>query len=397
MRPSEDTEKSHTSDRRAGNAGAADIICCQPSSGNHDTMDNMTMADKEDSENVTKPAVGGEADIEAEEDELSELYYKPLTVYATSDDEGKQVRTLLQRRLGVSRKLLSQVKLTEHGLTLNGRRVYTTAIVSAGDVVQLRMLREESDDILPEDIPIRIVYEDEYLLIVNKPAGLIVHPTHGHYTGTLANGVVRHWQTAGEKVRFRPIHRLDEETSGLVAIAKTSYVHQQLSEQLQAGTVDKQYLAFVHSIPEPSSGTVQGPIDRDPDRPHYRIVTPDGYPSVTHYETVRTYRWGERSGDAASLVRLKLETGRTHQIRVHMRHIGCPLIGDKMYSIEKLTVQLLEEAAGRQALHAERLGLTHPMTKQRMEWQAPLPDEFITLERILSEMAEGDRSSSDRS
>ncbi|MCU6710314.1 RluA family pseudouridine synthase [Paenibacillus sp. J5C_2022] len=326
---------------------------------------------------------------------MSEKYYKPLTVHATTDDEGKQVRTVLQRRLGVSRKLLSQVKLTEHGLTVNGRRVYTTAIVSAGDIIQLRMLREESDDILPEDIPIRIIYEDEYLLIVNKPAGMIVHPTHGHYTGTLANGVVRHWKTVGEKVRFRPIHRLDEDTSGLVAIAKTGYVHQQLSEQLQAGTVDKQYLACVYSIPAPSDGTVQGPIDRDPERPHYRIVTPDGYPSVTHYETVRTYKWGERTGGAASVVRLKLETGRTHQIRVHMRHIGCPLIGDKMYSIEPLTVQELEAAVGRQALHAERLGLTHPMTKQWMEWQAPLPEEFMELDRILSRMAEGDTCSND--
>ncbi|MDQ6422996.1 RluA family pseudouridine synthase [Paenibacillus sp. LHD-117] len=311
---------------------------------------------------------------------LSLRYYDPLVAIVSAQDHGKDVRTVLERRLGVSRKLLSQVKLTEHGLTLNECRVYTSAKVSEGDVIRLRMEREESDDILPEALPLDIVFEDDSLLIVNKPAGIVVHPTHGHYTGTLANAVVHHWKSRGERVRFRPIHRLDEDTSGLVAIAKTGYVHQQVSEQLQAGEVDKLYRAYVYGLPEPLRGTVNEPIDRDTDRPHLRVVRGDGYPSVTHYEVVESF---ESEGKLAVAVRLKLETGRTHQIRVHMRHIGCPLIGDKLYGPDDGGAESWEQAAGRQALHAETLGFTHPMTRERMEWHAPLPPELLKLERLL--------------
>ncbi|RJX41561.1 RluA family pseudouridine synthase [Paenibacillus pinisoli] len=308
-------------------------------------------------------------------------YYAPLVVEVTDADDGKQVRTILERRLGVSRKLLSQVKLTEHGLTVNEQRVYTTAIAKAGDMIRLRMEQEESEDILPQPIPIEVVYEDDDLLIVNKPAGMIVHPTHGHYLNTLANGVVHHWKEKGERVRFRPIHRLDEETSGLVAIAKTGYVHQQLSEQLQAGAVTKLYRAYVYGVPEPAAGTIDEPIDRDDEQPHLRVVRPDGYPSVTHYEVIASYSGSGESGAAS--VWLKLETGRTHQIRVHMRHIGCPLIGDKFYGSEHGRVEEWELAAGRHALHAEILGFVHPITKVPMEWHAPLPAELAMLEQLL--------------
>lgn len=332
-----------------------------------------------------------EMDDAARAAELEARYYRPLVVAVEARDAGKDVRTVLARRLGVSRKLLSQVKLTEHGLTVNERRAYTTAKVAEGDVIRLRMEREESDDIMPEPMPLDIVYEDEDLLIVNKPAGLIVHPTHGHYTGTLANGVVHHWRQRGERVRFRPIHRLDEETSGLVAIAKTSYVHQQLSEQMQAGTVAKLYRAYVYGMPQPLAGAVNEPIDRDPERPHIRIVTPSGYPSITHYETAECFAGAGDGGSAqgqaarAAAVKLRLETGRTHQIRVHMRYLRCPLIGDKLYGPGEAGVPAWEKAAGRQALHAETLGFVHPMTGKRMEWHAPLPPELRKLEAVLRE------------
>lgn len=319
--------------------------------------------------------------------DINERYYPPLVVEAKEEDAGKDVRKVLERRLGVSRKLLSQVKLTEHGLTVNEQRVYTTAKVAAGDIIRLRMEREESDDILPQPIPIDIVYEDADLLIVNKPAGMIVHPTHGHYTGTLANGVVHHWREKGEKVRFRPIHRLDEETSGLVAIAKTGYVHQQLSEQLQAGEVTKLYRAYVYGVPAEREGVVDEPIDRDKEQPHLRVVTSGGYPSLTRYEVIESFEGA--NGMCAASVKLKLETGRTHQIRVHMKHIGCPLIGDKMYGPAENGEAAWEAAAGRQALHAETLGFTHPMTRQRMEWSATLPPELDKLERLLRGEREG--------
>ncbi|XEC93452.1 RluA family pseudouridine synthase [Paenibacillus tarimensis] len=310
-------------------------------------------------------------------------YYPPLELIIVPEDDGKMVRTVLERRLGVSRKLMSRLKLTEEGIMLNGKRVYTTERVEAGDRLTLRMEQETSDDILPEPMPLDIVFEDEALLIVNKPAGIIVHPTHGHYTGTLAGGVVHYWREKGEKFRFRPIHRLDQDTSGLVAIAKNPYVHQQLSEQMQRGEVEKAYCAFVYGAPEPQAGTVNEPIDRDPEMPHVRIVTASGYPSVTHYETARTY--GNRE---AALVRLSLETGRTHQIRVHMLHIGCPLIGDKMYRSKEGApmpqwAAEAEETVSRQALHALRLAFVHPYSKRRVEYIAPLPEDLIRLEHLL--------------
>ncbi|QYR22943.1 RluA family pseudouridine synthase [Paenibacillus sp. sptzw28] len=314
-------------------------------------------------------------------------YYKPLILEVAAEDDGKTVRTVLERRLGVSRKLLSRLKLTEHGITLNGRRVYTNERVRQGDSLALRMEQEQSDDILPEPMPLDIVYEDPELLIVNKPPGIVVHPTHGHYTGTLANGVVHHWRERGEIVRFRPIHRLDEETSGLVAIAKNPYVHQQLSEQMQSGEVDKRYRAYVYGRPAAASGTVDAPIDRNPEAPHIRIVMPEGYPSVTHYETEAIYGDG-----AAAKVKLKLETGRTHQIRVHMKYIGCPLIGDKLYgyAAEEGAAEggsaELEAAVRRQALHAATLGFTHPITRKYIEFEADLPQDLRRLEATLREL-----------
>ncbi|MFC4099559.1 RluA family pseudouridine synthase [Paenibacillus xanthanilyticus] len=311
-------------------------------------------------------------------------YYPPLSVLVEAKDAGMMVRTLVERRLGVSRKLLSRLKLTEHGITVNGRRVYVNDRVQEGDLVELRMEQERSDDILPEPMSLDIVFEDADLLVVNKPPGIVVHPTHGHYTGTLANGVVHHWQERGEVVRFRPIHRLDEDTSGLVAIAKTPYVHQQLSEQLQAGEVYKSYYAYVYGAPPANAGTVDEPIDRDPESPHIRIVTPDGYPSVTHYETASVFGYG-----IASKVKLKLETGRTHQIRVHMKHIGCPLIGDAMYGFaapDRLADGLpkLEGLVERQALHAAVLGFTHPIRREWMQWEASLPEDLSSLEAALA-------------
>ncbi len=305
----------------------------------------------------------------------------------TAREQGWTLKTLMSTRLGVSRKLTSRLKMTERGITLNGERVYISAHVQEGDVVELRMEREESDDILPEKMSLDILYEDRDLLIINKAAGVIVHPTHGHYTGTLANGVVQHWRERGEQVRFRPVHRLDRETSGVLAIAKNPYVHQHISEQMIAGTVDKMYRAFVHGCPQPESGRIEGAIDRDPDNPHVRIVTESGYPAATRYRTLEQYE-----AVRASLVQLVLESGRTHQIRVHMTHIGCPLIGDDMYKYapgapitadERQASERLDGLLGRQALHAFRLAFVHPGTHERMTFEAPFPPDLEELKQRL--------------
>lgn len=322
----------------------------------------------------------------AENVELLKDYYPPLTVMATAEDEGKTIRDVLERAFGVSSKLLAAVRTTDYGLTINEERVYISAPVQAGEVIRLRMQKECSEDIMPQTMPLSIVYEDEALLIVNKPAGIVVHPTHGHYTNTLANGVVAYWQQQGEQFRFRPIHRLDEETSGLVAIAKNPYIHQQLSEQLQQGKVDKRYAALVYGTPNPSEGKIDAPIARDPKNPHLRIVTPEGAPSKTIYQLQESYDGKDGLSNAASLISLKLLTGRTHQIRVHMRSIGHPLIGDKLYGMESVKMEPLERQMTRHALHAAQLGFYHPMTKQYMSWQAPMPDD---MKQLIHDMKRG--------
>lgn len=309
-------------------------------------------------------------------------YLEPLVYVVSMEDEGILLKTILQNRMKLSRSLLSKLKQTEQGITLNGQRVYTSVAVRAGDQVEIRMVRETSDDILPQDLPIDIIYEDDHLLIVNKSAGMIVHPTQGHYTNTLANAVVHHWLVQGEQVRFRPIHRLDQDTSGVLAIAKNPFVHQHVSEQMKRNEFEKEYIAFVHNHPIPKEATISAAIDRDLINPHIRVVTHDrGYPSVTLYRTERIYGDGH-----ASLVRIWLETGRTHQIRVHMKHIGCPLVGDKMYGLEPMTEleQQRDHHIARQALHAEKLTFAHPVTGEKMIFKAEWSKDLLDLHQKLS-------------
>lgn len=328
------------------------------------------------------------------------LYYPPIRYVVPTHEDGMLLKTILQKRMGVSRKLLSRLKMTEQGIMLNGTRVYISVKVQSGDLIEIRLEQERSDDMLPQPMELHILYEDDHLLVLNKPAGIIVHPTHGHYTGTLANGVVHYWQEQGWNYRFRAVHRLDQETSGVLVIAKNSYIHQHISEQMIAGTVDKRYVALVHGKPTLESGSIDGPIDRDPLEPHRRIVTPEGYPSLTRYQVCETY-------PAASMVELKLETGRTHQIRVHMLSIGCPLIGDRMYqhpvynSIQTGTdvsadynnvhghggassILQLDSYIGRQALHASSLTLVHPIEAKTMVFTAPLPEDMKSLKSMLA-------------
>jgi 23S rRNA pseudouridine1911/1915/1917 synthase len=303
-------------------------------------------------------------------------YYEPLVYEIPAEEDGWILKTILQKRMFISRSLLSRLKQTEQGIMLNGERVYISVRVAVGDRVEVRMEQETSTDIVPQDIPLNIIYEDEHLLILNKPTGIIVHPTHGHYMNTLANGVVYYWQQSGQNIRFRPIHRLDQETSGVLAIAKNPYVHQWVSEQMIAKETKKEYVAIVYGIVKADRGTIDAPIDRNPESPHLRIVLETGYPSVTHYEVVQRYK-------DVTQVRLWLDTGRTHQIRVHMRSIGHPLIGDKLYFTDEAGKELLLAESSpiidRHALHAEKLGFTHPVTRQWNEYTAHLPEDMLEL------------------
>lgn len=299
-------------------------------------------------------------------------YYDPLVHQVTSAEEGWLLDTVLRKSMLCSRRLVSQLKRTEKGLMLNGERVYTNRKVTGGDRVEVYMVEEYSEDILPQsNIPIDIIYEDEALLILNKPAGIIVHPTVGHYQNTLANGVVYYWQQKALKYRFRAVHRLDEDTSGVIAIAKNPYIQSHISEQMHEGEVHKEYVALVHGLPPQKKGRIVGAITRDTENPHVRVVREDGDHAATRYQVIEQY------GEKATLLKLWLETGRTHQIRVHMKHMGCPIIGDRMYgSLEKDHRILSPDIDLRQALHAQILIFQHPMMKKEMVFEAPLPVDF---------------------
>ncbi|MGZ9583437.1 RluA family pseudouridine synthase [Paenibacillus marinisediminis] len=301
-----------------------------------------------------------------------------LTYTVGGDEDGILLRTVMLSRLGMSRRLITRLKQMPDGITVNGERLWNHKALSVGDVVRIRIAEQQLETIPPEPIPIDVIYEDADILVLNKPPGIVVHPTKGYPSGTLANGVVHYWRSRGEQTRFRPVHRLDQDTSGVLLIAKHAFAHQQLSEQLQRGEVHKRYTAYVEGIPQPEAGTVDAPIDRDDVERHLRVVRPDGYPSITHYETIAVYRTAE--GIDAAKVRCVLETGRTHQIRVHMRYIGCPLLCDRFYNPES-RVQLDME---RHALHAGELSFLHPMTGERMTFEAPLPDDLVRLERLLT-------------
>lgn len=311
-------------------------------------------------------------------------YYAPIQFVANATDDGRRLRDVLRKRIGISRRLMVRLKTSDEGLSVNGEKVWSNHIVSEGDVISLRMESETSETILPQPMELDIVFEDDHLLVLNKPAGLIVHPTTGHYLNTLANGVMHYWQERGERIRFRPVHRLDEHTSGLVIIAKHPLAQQQLSAQMQAGTVVKEYRTFVYGRPPELAGEINAPIGRQTEDPHRREVREDGAPSQTFYEVTASYI------EQACALDIRLGTGRTHQIRVHLTSIGCPIIGDSYYTDPKWnTSELaarLSSIIDRQALHAARLGFNHPITGEPMLLEAALPEDMQQLEQQLLNM-----------
>jgi len=282
------------------------------------------------------------------------------------DWAGQMVRDVLRDNLQMSRKIVR--KLVEgQGVLVNGRHVWLSWRLAEGDALCLRLPAEESEDILAEEIPFDTVYEDEDVLVVNKPAGLIVHPTHGHWTGTLANGVVWSWQQRGIVARFRPVHRIDQYTSGLLVIAKNHYALKLLAEQMKARTIRRTYAAVVHGVP-PAEGHVHAPIGLSDSDRRIRVVRAEGQEAITDYRVIEPF------GSRGAQVELRLQTGRTHQIRVHMQHLGHPLFGDAMYGTGTDDAWIT-----RQALHAQELGFVHPRTGDAMHFQLPLPADMRQL------------------
>lgn len=270
-------------------------------------------------------------------------------------------------------------KLIEEGCACVGEKtVKAKDKCKAGAVVTFIVPDAEEIQILPENIPLEVLYEDAHVIVINKPQGMVVHPAPGHYTGTLVNALLYHCkgELSGINGVLRPgiVHRIDKDTSGVLMAAKTNLAHQSLAAQLAAHSITRKYHAIVMNGVKEEKGTVDKPIGRNPqDRKKMAITEKNGRRAVTHYrvlERLGKYTW----------IEAKLETGRTHQIRVHMASIGNPLLGDMVYGAKKQPFSLQG-----QALHAKVLGFNHPVTGEYMEFETPLPDYF---ERLLQRLRE---------
>ena len=291
---------------------------------------------------------------------------------------GIKVDTLLKRRLGLSGTVVRRIKWLEDGILVDGRRVNTRYIPKAGEVLSVRLSDpERRSGIVPAPGPLDIVYEDDDVVVVNKPVGMVVHPAPGHPDGTLVNALLYHCKNTlsginGEK---RPgiVHRIDRDTSGLLIVAKNDRAHLALAAQLQDHSLFRLYHAVVVGGFQEPSGTVNAPLARHPvDRKRMAVCRGgEGREAITHWQVVD-------SQNGYSHITCRLETGRTHQIRVHMASIGHPLVGDTVYGSKKPFPGL----AG-QCLHAARLTFTHPTTGARMTVEAPLPDWFTSTLRRL--------------
>lgn len=287
----------------------------------------------------------------------------------SSDEAGERIDKLVAE---VSEEGVSRTQAQDwikHGHVLvNDRVVKANYKLSAGDAVKIMPPEPEEAKLMAEPIPLNVVFEDEHVIVINKPRGMVVHPAAGHATGTVVNALLYHCKDlSGINGTLRPgiVHRIDKDTSGLLMAAKNDRAHLSLSEQLKQHTVERKYVALVHGIIPHDHGTIDAPIGRDPkDRKLFTVTDKGAKQSVTHFAVL------ERLGSDYTLLELRLETGRTHQIRVHMKYIGHPLAGDPVYGRAKTI------ALNGQALHAAVLGFAHPVTGEQLRYEAPIPQDM---------------------
>lgn len=279
---------------------------------------------------------------------------------AREEDQGKKVIEIMARNMNLSSRMIRRCK-QEKLVTVNDVVRSVNAVVIAGDLIKAH-LEQEANIFNPEPIPVEIIYEDPDILVVNKPAGLVVHPTKGHPGGTLGNALAWYALKKGESYKIRFVNRLDKDTTGLLIVAKNGFAQQFISDKMQEGAVEKLYLALVHGCPDKDAGTVDAPIDRLQPEDILRQVHGEGKPSITHYRVLEKFL-------GATLLELNLETGRTHQIRVHMQYIGNPLFGDPLYGKEE------PDGMKRQALHAWKLNFETPR-RGAVALEAPIPGDM---------------------
>jgi 23S rRNA pseudouridine1911/1915/1917 synthase len=281
------------------------------------------------------------------------------------DQADTTIQDILTGPLAISNRMIQ--KLTRcKGIFINKKPAFLKRKVKAGDIIKVRIAFKEDANLEAIEIPLDIVFEDNQVMVINKASGISVHPIGKESGVTLAHGVAYHLEQKGLATKVRPVHRLDRDTSGLIIFAKSSMAHQTLDQQLRNNDLKRIYLAVIEGTLSPNKGTIDLPIDRDPKHPTKRIVTPKGDQAITNYRVLKEYK-------NAALVSLELETGRTHQIRVHLSHLGHPIIGDKLYGGNRRL------GLKRQGLHASQINFQHPTTNEKIQLEGPLPKDIEEL------------------
>ena len=281
------------------------------------------------------------------------------------NDNYVNLKDLLKNYFQVSDRLLIKLK-HEQKIFVNDTKAYVDMPLNLGDIISIYIdFIEDNSNIVPTYMPLDIVYEDDAFLVVNKSSGVPVHPSMEHFEDSLSNGIKYYFDKIGLKKKIRPVNRLDKDTSGLVIFAKNEYIQECLVKQMQAKEFIKEYIAICAGNLEKRSGIINAPIARKENSIIERCISESGAPAITHYEVIKSY-------NNYSVVKCILQTGRTHQIRVHMAHIGHPLLGDTLYGLPSPLIN-------RQALHAYKITFIHPITKQKLEFTAKIPADFENL------------------
>lgn len=298
------------------------------------------------------------------------LEEKNLYFTVISEDVGQRIDVYLSEKIEDMSRSHIQKLISENNIYVNNVEVKSNYKIRSGDIIKLVIPEPVKLDLAPEDIEIEIMYEDEDIAVVNKPQGMVVHPGAGNYTGTLVNALLGKCNLSSINGVIRPgiVHRIDKDTTGVLVIAKNDNSHKKLAEQIKNHSVTRVYIALIEGILKTDKGTINAPIGRHPvERKRMAVVSRNGRTATTHYQVLERYREN-------TLIEARLETGRTHQIRVHMAYIGHPLVGDPVYGYKKQKYKLKG-----QALHARTLGFVHPSKGEYMEFTAPLPKYFENL------------------